>query len=486
MFIAGLFAVIALAGCLGSDDSTDPTTNKNGQPLTPLEMGIRPDMPDELPITMDVTHDHADATQHEFLWNYEMTGRDSLLTTEVTSAGLHALDVQNGHLFGAVYGSNVVSVNGGLAIWSLEDPANPQLTGQWRIPGAVGGDRSIGATTDGNYVVLSTESLSCFGHVNPDPFRVYLIDTTDKSNPFPVDLISILGPSLGDLTASNTGISTGEHSVWVDQINGIDYAFIQGQIFEIERSEGGARLVDTGSSLTVGHDMYVKHTPWNTTWALTANGGNAFNVYNITDVYNPVEIAFWDIPDRDTLAESYYLHTAEVAFFEDQVLFVVTSEDWQDHPSSMWMLDGSGITSQPAGETLQMEIIGQWTNPESLPATNVRFSMHNPRMSDDGIMSLSMYHGGIWQFDFRHEDFRADPAEIGWAVYAEGTVPQVEDIVFDTVESQLCGLGINIDAPTYMDVELGPDGILYAADVHMGLYAFSPTEEHPVYGNVTA
>lgn len=479
-----MFAIIALAGCL-SDDTSDPTTDETGRALTPLEMGVRPMVPEELPITNDPSHNHADVTQHQFLWNYEMTGRDSLLTTEVTAAGLHALDVQAGHLFGAVYGSNAVSVNGGVAIWNLDNPESPQLEGQWRIPGAVGGDRSIGATTDGNYVVLSTEALSCFGHVNPDPFRVYLLDVTDKSNPFPADLITIAGPSIGAPTATNTGASTGEHSVWVDQINGIDYAFIQGQIFEIERSEGGARFVDTGSSLSVGHDMYVKHTPWNTTWALTANGGNAFNVYNITDVYNPVEIASWDIPDRDTLPESYYLHTAEVAFFEDQIIFVVTSEDWQDHPSSMWMIDGSELLNHP-DETVFMEIIGQWTNPEGLPATNIKFSMHNPRMSEEGIMSLSMYHGGIWQFDFRHEDFRADPAEIGWAVYAEGTAPTLEDPVFDTVESQLCGLGIEIDTPTYMDVELGPNGILYAADVHMGMYAFTPTADHPVYGSLQA
>lgn len=147
----------------------------------------------------------------------------------------------------------------------------------------------------------------------------------------------------------------------------------------------------------------------------------------------------------------------------------------------MWMLDGTELMNNP-DEPLLMEMIGSWQNPESLPATNVRFSMHNPRM-DDGIMTLSMYHGGLWQFDFRHESFRADPAEIGWAVYAEGAVPQVEDIVFDTVESQLCGLGINIDAPTYMDVELGPNGELYAADVYMGLYAFTPTADHPVYGS---
>lgn len=486
LFVIAMLTVVALAGCVSDSNDDQPNTPGNGETESgnPLLLE-RPVMPDEHPMTDDPTHDHHDVASHKFLWNYEATGHDPLLTTAVNNAGIHAMDVQAGHLFGAIYGTHAVDISGGLAIWDLEDPGNPQMTGQFRIPGAVGGDRSVGATEDGNYVVLGTEAVSCFGQVNPDPFRVYLFDTTDKTFPTIADAITLAGPSVGTPTGAGPTGSIGEHSIYVEEIDGKNYAFVQGRIYEIVVDEDGATLVFTGQSINTGHDLYIRETPWGDHWALVANGGGGFVVYDISNIENILEIANWNFPDRETLEFDYYFHTAEVAFFEDEIIFVVTSEDWGDHPSPMWILNGTDLFELPS-EPIVLDWIGTWQNPAGLNAGPVRYSLHNPRMSDEGVMSLSMYHGGIWQFDFRSKDFRAAPAEVAYAVYADGTVPEYEDPVFDAVESNLCGLGIEIDAPTYMDVELGPDGIIYAADVYMGLYAFTPTEDHPIYGHIYA
>jgi len=45
-----------------------------------------------------------------------------------------------------------------------------------------------------------------------------------------------------------------------------------------------------------------------------------------------------------------------------------------------------------------------------------------------------------------------------------------------------CGLEIALDAPSYWDVEVGPNGITYLADGLPVLYTFAPADRHPVFG----
>lgn len=473
-----LMALVALSGCLDDAPDRDDTDGGDGG----WGEAVRYDLPED-PMPEGAEHDHTDPTAHKFLWNYEFASRDPLMQNQAQIAGLHAIDLQAGYLFGAVYGANTLSVNGGLAVWDLSDPARPVLTGRVNLPGAVGGDRSMEATPDGNFVVMGTEAVTCLGQVNPVPVDVYLFDTSDKANPVVVDVITAAGNSAGNPTGASPGLP-GEHSIAVHRINERDYAFVFGHVYEIVPDEvTGAHLVDTGSSINVGHDLYVRDTPWGDVWALSANGGGGLQVYNITDPARPQEIGNWDLPDRSELQQEYYFHTADVGFFDDQVVVIVSSEDWLDWPSPMWILDGTGLREVRAGEDpLLLEHVGTWQNPGNHTALGTSFSLHNPRFHDDGILTISSYHGGLWQLDFRHPDLRADPAEIAYAVYADGDQTLVQDPVHQTIEEQLCGLGLTLDAPTYMDVERGPEGHLYAADVYMGLYAFAPTADHPAYG----
>ncbi len=489
LWITLMTALVAVSGCLDNDgDSGNDGTNPGDLPAA-----VRYDLPED-PMPEGPDHDHTAPAAHKFLWNYAFGARDPLMQNQAQIAGLHALDLQDNHLFGAVYGANTVAINGGLAIWSLADPANPVMTGRVNIPGAVGGDRSMEATIDGNFVVMGTEPVSCLGQVNPVPIDVYLFDTSNKAQPMIVDVLTSVEkttaePGLNpDLTPSVGLGLPGEHSIAVHRIQDRDYAFVFGHIYEIVVDEiTGGQLVDTGSKVNVGHDMYVRDTPWGDVWALSANGGGGLQIFNVTDPLNPVEIGIWDLPGRQELKDEtgieYYMHTADVAFFEDQIVVIVSSEDWLDWPSPMWILDGTGLNEVKEGEeAMLLEAIGVWQNPGNHTALGTSFSLHNPRFGEDGILTISSYHGGLWQMDFRHPDLRADPAEIAYAVFAEGEQTLLQDPVHQTIESNLCGLGLALDAPTYMDVELGPEGHMYAADVYMGLYAFAPTEDHPVYG----
>ena len=220
----------------------------------------------------------------------------------------------------------------------------------------------------------------------------------------------------------------------------------------------------------------MRDTPWNTTWVVSANGGRNFQVFNVTDPTSPTVLAEFDG------GEGHYLHTADLGFVDGQALAVLSSEDWSTDPSKVWIFDVTHLNGH-SGEPAILEPIGTWENPYTEDAAKLVFSLHNPRFGADGIVTWSHYHGGLWQLDFRHPDLRRQPAPIAYAVYAEGTPPLFQDPVFNTVQTAACGfLDLSMNTPTFMDVELGPDGILYAADVWMGLYTFTPTEEHPVYG----
>ncbi len=477
LLILGLLLAAALAGC--ADDDAGDAAGGDRDRTAPVRLA----MPED-PMPEGAGHDHTDAAAHKFLWNYGFASRDPLMQNEANIAGVHALDLQNGYLFGAVYGSHAASVDGGLVIWDLADPANPVETGRWVIPGSVGGDRSMEATMDGDFAVIATEPVDCFGHVNPlAAVSAYLIDTSDKTLPVVADVVTPAGSVGGTAAQGPGGGSLSVHSVAVHRIQGEDYAFLFGDIYRIERSETGASLVYV-NRVSTGHDIYLRETPWNTTWALAANGPGGLVIYDVTDVTAPREIATWDLPDRDNLTEEYYFHTSDVAFLDDgSILIVLTSEDWEDHVSPLWVLDGTPLRGLGPDESTNLEVLGEWHNPGNHTAVLTSFSLHNPRFSDGGILTISSYHAGLWQLDMRDPAFWSDPAEIAYAVYADGTPPVVEDPVFDTVEAQLCGLGLQMDTPTYMDVEVGSGGVLYAADVYMGLYTFTPAADHPVFGS---
>lgn len=489
--LVGMMAFLAVAGCLGSGNGGDGADGERDTGYGPL---VRLTPPDD-PMPEGADHDHANVAQHKFLWNYAFSDRDPLLQNAANVAGVHALDVQAGYLFGAVYGSHSAAVDGGLVIWDLADPAHPKQTGRWTIPGSVGGDRSMEATPDGDYAVIATEPVDCAGHVNPGgaTFGAYLIDTRDKALPVVSDVMTINRLTLGDAAATATGLAQGaspnnpelgQHSVAVHRIQGEDYAFIAGKIFHIARSEQGARLVHM-ADVPTGHDIYVRDTPWNTTWALAANGGGGLLIYDVTDPGHPFELAVWDLPGRDELETDYYFHTSDVSFQDGQVVVVLTSEDWGTTISPLWILDGNvlqGVTDPPEKPIL-LEQMGGWHNPGNHSAlAGLTFSLHNPRFHDGGILTIASYHGGMWQLDVRRPEFWADPAPVAYAAYADGTPALTNDPIESVVQQNLCGLAINLDAPSYWDVEVGADGTVYLADGFMGLYTFTPTADHPVYG----
>lgn len=472
---ASLLVAAVLAGCAATPQDSGgaapggPTPSYGTMPQDPLAEGDG--------------HDHSDPAQHKFLWHYDVTAHDALDGGAAGVSGLHALDLQGTTLFGSVYGSHIASADGGLAIWDIKDPKHPVLESRLRIPGAVGGDRNMEATDDANLVVIGIEPLTCAGHVNPftGALQAVLVDATDKANPVIVDAVTIAGPGVGDTLSGappSAHVRQGAHSITVAHIGDSDWAFVYGQTFRIDRSGPVPALVRVGN-VGVGHDLYIKRTPSNATWGLSADE-DSMRIIDLSDPVNPVELAKW-APDEpiDTANRQPYVHTADIAWVAGKTLVVVSSEDWTDRLSKYWVVDATDLAD--------LKTVGHWANEGNHSALGMHFSEHNPSLGADGILSLAHYHGGVLQFDLRDPAQWEHPPVIAYATYSDATVPVAADPQENAVAVEACRIGevdptARPDAVDVYDVEATAQGMLYAADRTGGLYVFAPTADHPVYG----
>jgi len=397
------------------------------------------------PDPMGAEHDHSDVAIHAFASGFEQTSHHPLAATAIHGAGVHALDAKGGFLFAALYGGDA-DADGGFFVFDIADPFVPVEVGRYRFPGQLAGDRSLEATEDGDWVVLGTEAVDCAGHVNPFAPGLYLIDARDKGAMKPAGFVP----------------QTMVHSVTVHRIADEDYVFalVSGaeNIFRIVKGPV-PQLVAVGS-VSIGHDSVVVDDPvLGVPLLYAANGGAGFVVSDVSDPSAPEQVAEWNIPDRED--DMYYIHTGVVTMIGDHRIAVVTSEDWEDYPSALWVLDATDFGA--------IETLAQWSAPGEHAAEGLRYSMHNPRFLGDRLI-LSYYHGGAWSLDL------SDPA----APRAQGVfMPGVSSgyrpakPAASAYSDSACGAFTFADAPYVMDVETW-EGAVYVADLHTGLYTLRP------------
>lgn len=421
--------VLLVTGCVQAPGSTQEPTGA----LQPLPF----------PDPMGADHDHSDPTIHAQSYAFEQTAHHPLAGSALHSSGAHALDVRGGYLFAAVYGGEA-DAEGGFFVFDIADPLEPKEVGRYRFAGPLGGDRSMEATDDANWVVLGTEAIDCAGHVNPVAPGMYLIDVRDKSNPIPAAYVP----------------ATGVHSVTVHNIGGEDYVFASmpnENIYHIVK--GPVPQLEAVGEFGIGHDSIVVDDPLlGKPLLYSANGGAGFVIADVSDPGAPQQLAEWNIPNRD---DKYYIHTGAVQFIGGKRIAVVSSEDWLDYPSALWVLDATDFTL--------VETLASWSAPGEHAADGLRYSMHNPRFLGDDLI-LAYYHGGVWSLDLS-DPARPTPQAVFMPAESNGWTPQKTKTT--AVSDSLCGVFHLGDAPLAFDVET-TDGAVYVADLHTGLYALKP------------
>jgi hypothetical protein len=449
-----LIALGALAGCL----SADPTGAGDGgtDPIENLVAGFPPGVMD--PFIIHSLAEHGDPGLHDLAFDMEMTAHHALGGSAVRSSGAHAVDVRGDWLFVATYGA-AVDVMGGVWIFSLaEDPTQPELVGQLNLPGNLGGDRSMEATSDGQYIVLGTEAIDCAGHVNPFAPGLYLIDARDKSLPLVVDYIP----------------KSGVHSVTVHRIGDQDVVYLVGQgprIVAIDRSGPKASFNELGN-VPLGHDTTVYDDPiLEVPVLLSAGGGGPLTVYDVSEPAVPQKIGEWNLEDRQE--EASYFHAVEPMFQDGHRYLVMDSEDWDAQPSPVWILD--------ADDWQDIQLVGTWTNPGGHPANagasetlSLAFSTHNPRVENDTIW-LAHYHAGVWKLDVSSAAKLAQPQVAGYYLPHVDTGLRAQSSHGAYPAPNVCNFPLT-EIPNVFDLEVR-DGIVYAADLHTGLYVLRSTTD---------
>ena len=398
------------------------------------------------PDPMGADHDHSDVTLHGYAYGFEQTAHHPLAATALRGAGVHALDAKGGYLFAALYVGDA-DADGGFFAFDIADPLNPVEVGRYRFPGQLAGDRSLEATEEGDWVVLGTEAIDCAGHVNPFAPGLYLIDARDKGAMKPVAHVPAIMV----------------HSVTIHRIGDDDYVFTlmstTENIYRIVK--GPVPQLEPVGSVTIGHDSVIMDDPvMGVPLLYASNGDGGFVVHDVSDPTQPQQVAEWNIPDREE--GQYYIHTGVVQMIGDRRIAIVTSEDWLDYPSALWVLDATDFGL--------IETIATWTTPNDHAAEGLRYSMHNPRFLGDDLI-LSYYHGGAWSLDLSDP---ANPRAQGVFMPGESSGYRPEKPKTSAYADQNCGEFTFADAPYVMDVET-VDGAVYVADLHTGLYTLRPT-----------
>jgi hypothetical protein len=402
-----------------------------------------------------MNHDHSLAKNHELAFHMRQLSHHGLGGSAVKSSGAHVVDVQGDWLFVGAYGL-VADVDGGVYIFSLADPLKPKLTGQFRLPGNVGGDRSLMATQDANWVVLGTEVMDCANHVNPFGPGLYLIDARDKTN-----------PKLADYKPD-----TGVHSVIVHRVGDKDYAVTLGggrtengrNIWEIDTANGKLKAI---ASVPMSHDGAIFDDPLLGVPLLYVANVRDLVIYDFSNPAAPAKLGSWTPPNN----RDHYVHAVAMGLIDDRRILALESEDWGSLASPLWILDATDLAA--------IEHISTHTNLAGAPANaggeggpSLAFSTHNPRI-EDGKVYMAHYHAGVWILDVSSLDKARAPEIMGYFLPHQdngGYRPQSSQSVLPIPPNPNCFGGFRLhEVPNVMDVEVR-NGIVYAADLHTGLY----------------
>ena len=465
LLLAAALLATTLAGCTGGGPSGDGVED-------PATAWASPD--DPLPVGED--HDHRDAAQHRFARNATLLAHASLeewgRSNEVP-VGAHALAVRGGLLAVAVNGGETGEGQNGFHLFDVSRPGALGHLAFWDAGEPVNGDRTIAFSPDGGTVFLGFEDGGRPG--------IAAIDVTVPAEPVEAGFWS---------DASGYG----PHTVAAGEIGGVTYVFsLALGVTIIQYDQGAFTVVGkyiTNDELTVLDALGMLDpsaqdpTAAGSTYALRSLYGHDMNLYNdpetgkalllIAYAYDGAKIVDVSIPSAPVLqarwmppadtSHKHYTHSMTAERMEDgRLVVVVGSETFEEEnqaiASPIWILDA---TDAAAGAPLQSDPVhlGTWRNPGGAPAGHLGLSVHFFRQQD-GFLYLSHYHGGVWAFDLRTEAARADVTSFAYIL------PVPDPAV---VPPQDCCIGFDLDGiPMVFDVEVGPGGDVFAADIIQGV-----------------
>lgn len=452
--LALLMIGVALAGCLGGDDSGDGGDGSPpvGDPCVADPIGWTPDGVAE--------HDHKDRSHHAAPCNLTRVWHSSMTEQFGQFAGAHAMDLhEESNLL-------VVSVEWGdqgrgFDLYDVTDPESLAKVGEYRNEQASGGDRNVAFSEDGQYVFMANEAG---GQAAATSAGVRVVDVSDPANPEDA-LFYNIAPS-------------GVHTVTAFTVDGVQYvAALNFGVHILRVTEdplGDLRMVTVGRFATAtpqqiaahpepgptpfqrdiyGHDTWVTEDPiTGQTLLYFAYSYEGVRVLDVSTPSAPTIVASW-VP-QDEYAPHYIHDVRAFVNADDRRIMVVEAETFEDRhidvASPLWIVDVTDFDNP-------VELF-RWTNPGGHGSDNLGLSTHFFRFLGEHLV-LSHYHGGVWILDL------ADPENVTVDAY----YMPVAETGYDAAVSPLQW---NLDMiPMTFDVEVDARGYVYAADLSTGLYS---------------
>lgn len=425
--LVAILVASVIGGCLGNlDDDED----SNGDTMGDLDHDRIAEQIGE-PIVMyehDDTHDHTDPTHHQDSYNMELVTWDSL-GVELGANGFanfvfHITDDEE-LLFIAIDGDEY----GGFLIVDIEDPANPQVLGDYWIRGT--SVQEVRVTPDGNWAVMNVQHISSVDDLltmapTDCPVCIHVVDVRDRSDPelsslFPVELL-------------------GTHNMDFHTIDGDLYLFYVGQPLLPYNTKpgnyvGAARLVDAGEAAVLMDTGYYTHLP-------TYGADERSFPHDVIVEEHPITgqhiayISHWDggaVTVDVSLPQAPQMLDANTQREPSGALaihwFAPEPHPREDGRLIAWSAPEIGALDTDAGavraydvtDPAQVDQIGSWLLPGEvwIPSAYI-FSGHIiiPDM-DRGLLAVSHYHAGVWILDITDPE---DPRSLGF--YLPHTDPE--------------------------------------------------------------
>ena len=355
----------------------------------------------------------------------------------------------------------------GFLLFDVKSPARPKFLSWYRSSECdqLYADVNCGAFVDlsekGDVAFLSLQTFTVHPGVVPNtslrPFSapaVEIIDITNRQEPRLLDIYPIVSEGGVHTTRSHVipagpagdGREPGEYLFSIANGVGIDIAAV--------RRDGGTPYLEQVNTLLVSswHDTFIENDPIDGRTYLYIAGGfeTGFQVYDVTDPYEPVPKANWDLTPE--CYEDWYAHTIDVTYRgkrryvtlpsemfdqgemaeEDQAagcgnvvgngdrvgpLWIIDASKWSDLAQIAYTGEGDSDPPDVVAEKSKKTLVATWTNPAGRAGGNLIFSPHNQQIVGNRIY-LSHYHGGVYVLDAKaaFSGKRKAPREVGFMV----------------------------------------------------------------------
>jgi hypothetical protein len=407
--IALMLLTLALAGCLGGDDSSDVVVEPP-KAFRPEVSAQRAEAATE-DLSGVISNDHGGLAYlhavpelHVGSYGIELVGYNPL-TRPGSGDGAGgdsayiAIDTWK-DLVCVAHFAGSTGAQGGATIVSIADPANPVVLSSI-LSMAVNSDCQF--TDDGKYLLLATYTGAHQGLPLPAPLHdagAQGVSVYDVSDP--------KAPKFLFHDAQGAG-GNGYHNVFTAQIGGQHYVFqtYTGNILRLKEDASGLEMVSKLEHSD--HDFWVGQHPITGEWVVVTGAGGGTAVFNIDEPQTPRLLGIWEADTANRLSgwhrqwplentvdgRAYMVVAGEECGNGDSLPYAVL--DWTD-PAAMVLTGSWWIPGQPR-------------NPA--PPHLCEMNSHEFEVWD-GYVATGNYHAGIWLFDVGSPGRVVEPATIGY------------------------------------------------------------------------